>query len=48
MKNASREAWVERSKVKLRERGEAQALGVRLLYCLIKISEYFARSNICN
>ncbi len=32
----SKEAWVERSKIQLRERGEAQVLGVGLQNCLIK------------
>jgi hypothetical protein len=43
-----RAAWVERSKVLLRERGKAQALEVELQNCLIKISECFARANIGN
>jgi hypothetical protein len=44
----SREAWVERSKVLLRERGEAQALKVEKLNCLIQSRECFVRLNICN
>jgi len=33
IKNASREAWIEKSKFLLREIGEAQALGVGLQNC---------------
>jgi hypothetical protein len=33
----SSEAWVERSKVLLKERGEEQALTVRVENCLIKL-----------
>jgi hypothetical protein len=43
-----REALVERSRVILRERGEAQRLGVESQNCLIKIRECLVRVTICN
>ncbi len=44
----SREAWVERSKVLLRQRCEAQVLGIGLQYCFIQIGVCFVRAIICN
>jgi hypothetical protein len=44
----SREAWVERYKVILRDRGKAQALGVESHIYLIRIRECFVRAKICN
>ncbi len=43
-----REALVGRSKVLLRERGEAQRLGVESQNCLIRIRECLVRVTICN
>ncbi len=42
------EACIEISKFLLKERGEVQALAVRLQNCLIKSRESFVRVNICN